>query len=595
MKKITLLILLSLGLALALFNACAKDDGETPATEPETPVFQLGQLALKALAEGGTYSIAVTGNTKWAAAVNPGASAWCSFTPAAGENDGAIVVTLTGNDSGKERRATIAVAATGIDGQQNVMVTQYSYAPAIDLEKNAITATSAAQADTVDVFSTQNWTATVNTAATWCTLSASSGTAGNGRLIINLTANPAEQQRAATITVSAPDISKTIAVTQQATGVQFAISPTAFPNVAPVAGATLPVTITGNASWTVESSATWCVPAPAAGSGNGTVNLTLAPSSEPYKRAATVTFSAEGVTPKLVKVEQSGTATNFLTVAASALTATPAAGTYEIHIESNVAWTVAKDEAATWCSIAPASGSNNGAVVVTILAYHPTQTQTAAITIAPQTANGAETQTVTLSAIYQGINVNGVIWAPTDVDDPGVFVPVVGQPGGIYQFNKTVRWHLHIEVGEKPGDPDEWWGRDCESPVNRGHQDWDEENQRVCPEGWQMPSYDQLRDLIGYPAPGFPESVQNGYYSYRIHEGLYFTKNRTTCQYDWPNSGTEWNGYLNDTWAVWTKTSINGAMAYGAYGNAGYTNWADNGSTKGNKTRGHKIRCVKTQ
>jgi uncharacterized protein (TIGR02145 family) len=571
-------ILFGLGLATALLNACAKD--EEPATAAEEPVFQLRSSAVYALATAGTYSIPITGNTRWAAVLNTGSTAWCAIAPNSGEKSGAITLIVYENESGKERKAAIAVRAAGIDNQQTVAVTQYSYAPAIVLEKSDTTLPASAAAYPMTVFSTQDWSAEVSAAATWCSLTGNGGTAGNGNFIISVAENVLyDVPRSATITVRTPDLSQTIAVTQSASTVQLNISPATF-SVASKNGGVFQVNVSGNAAWTAESSDTWCIPSQTAGNGPGTVTLTILPNPGKYKRTATVVFAAAGAAPKPLRIDQEGSALTFVSVISeNPIAATPQLATYPIHIESNVGWTVTKDPAATWFSVSPATGASNGTVTVSILAYHPTQTQSATITVAPQNPAHDEAKTVVLNATYEGVEFNGVIWAPTDVDDPGKFVPVVGKPGKLYQFGKAIPWYSGIPV-----DGVEWWGNDCGNPVNRGG-DWDEAAQPVCPDGWRIATSTEMGDLMDYGSALQHSVSKNGYNCFGVRDDLlYFTLGgRLDCT----------TKHYGNAFGVWTSTSCHGAYAWEMRGEANWYAWECDGSSKGNKARGHAVRCVK--
>jgi hypothetical protein len=73
----------------------------------------------------------------------------------------------------------------------------------------------------VAVTSNVAWTANVNSAATWVSLTPASG-AGNGTVMVDIAANPLTVARAATITVAAGTLTRAVAVTQGAEDLTFA-------------------------------------------------------------------------------------------------------------------------------------------------------------------------------------------------------------------------------------------------------------------------------------------------------------------------------------------------------------------------------------
>jgi hypothetical protein len=76
-----------------------------------------------------------------------------------------------------------------------------------------VSADAAAGSRSIAITSSGTWTAQVNSgAAVWCSLSPASGT---GTVTVNIAENPATASRAATVTVTAGTLSKTVGVTQQ--------------------------------------------------------------------------------------------------------------------------------------------------------------------------------------------------------------------------------------------------------------------------------------------------------------------------------------------------------------------------------------------
>jgi uncharacterized protein (TIGR02145 family) len=387
-------------------------------------------------------------------------------------------------------------------------------------------------------------------------------------------ANATPQQRAATVTVQTAGMSRRIAVIQDSTSFRLTVSPAA---VSVESAIDVPLTVTANTPWTVQSSASWCTPSPVAGAGNQPVSLVILANEGPYRREATVTFTGENCLPKTVTVNQKGNANKFVSVTSGlTIRATPALEKYQILIESNVPWNVDKEAAATWYSVTPASGANNGTVTVTMHAYHPTVTWSSNITVSPVTPGDGESHTIALEAVYEGVNIGGLIWAPTDVDNPGEFTAAVGKAGKFYQFDKAIPYTDGL------AEPN-WWGDDCNDPVSRGNNDWDETTRGVCPQGWRMPSYAELLVLLDNENAPTEYVNYNGYDCYSLSNGLlYFSLGRMDCK----------SAYRDD-FGVWTKTSCHGAFAWEVRGGGGWYTVECNGSSKGNKTRGLRVRCVK--
>jgi hypothetical protein len=76
---------------------------------------------IAATVNASNYSIAVTSNATWTATVNSGA-AWCTVSPASGDGDGTVMVTVEENQVATQRTATVIIAAGALN--RTVTVTQ---------------------------------------------------------------------------------------------------------------------------------------------------------------------------------------------------------------------------------------------------------------------------------------------------------------------------------------------------------------------------------------------------------------------------------------------------------------------------------------
>lgn len=176
-----------------------------------------------------------------------------------------------------------------------------------------------------------------------------------------------------------------------ATAPALSVSPTALSFTS--AASSTPVGVTSNVAWTVSSSQTFITVAPAFGSNNGSVLVSVTGNTGTAPRTGTVTFTGGGFT-RTVSVTQAAATANTLTVAPASLSFTSAAGSSPVAVTSNVAWTATRDQ--TFITVAPASGSNNGSVAVSVSANTGTTARTGTVTI---TGGGiARTVTVTQAA-----------------------------------------------------------------------------------------------------------------------------------------------------------------------------------------------------
>ena len=156
-------------------------------------------------------------------------------------------------------------------------------------------------------------------------------------------------------------------------------------------GGTNTVKVTSNTSWSWKSNVNWLTSTEAPDqSGDQDFSYTVAENASTSPRTGTITFtSSVGGLTKTLTVNQAGAAALTSISPASKSTAS-AGGSYTIAVTSNTNWTVASNQ--NWATASPVSGSNNGAVTVTVAANTATTSRAATITI------GGETHTLTQDA-----------------------------------------------------------------------------------------------------------------------------------------------------------------------------------------------------
>jgi hypothetical protein len=120
-------------------------------------------------------------------------------------------VNVTENPVAISRAATVTIAAGTLT--HTVTITQAAAAPTLTTDPTSIDAADLAGSYTIAVTSNAEWTAAVDAAATWVSLSPASAT-GNGTVTVNIAENPATVTRSATITFTAGTLNQTVDVTQ---------------------------------------------------------------------------------------------------------------------------------------------------------------------------------------------------------------------------------------------------------------------------------------------------------------------------------------------------------------------------------------------
>ena len=84
-----------------------------------------------------------------------------------------------------------------------------------------------------------------------------------------------------------------------------------------------------------------------------------------------------------------------------------------------------------------------------------------------------------------GILINGVVWAPCNVDLPGTFTEHPYEVGLLYQWNRSLGWSLTDPMVNHQG------GTTWDPSYPEGTT-W---TNNVCPQGWRVPTYAELERL----------------------------------------------------------------------------------------------------
>ena len=92
-----------------------------------------------------------------------------------------------------------------------------------------------------------------------------------------------------------------------------------------------------------------------------------------------------------------------------------------------------------------------------------------------------------ISASFDGVEINGIVWATRNVDMPGTFAEASHRFGMLYQWNRRTAWPIvFVNTGKREGWDDSLPERS----------EWYAEND-PCPEGWRVPTEEELKSLIG--------------------------------------------------------------------------------------------------
>jgi hypothetical protein len=166
----------------------------------------------------------------------------------------------------------------------------------------------------------------------------------------------------------------------------------------PASTGTVSVTAGAGCAWTAASAAAWItVTGGAAGTGNGTVSLSIAANPASGLRAGTVTIAGQTVT-----VTQQGVpCTTSISPASVSAPAGSTNGTVNVAAPAGCAWTAASN--AAWLTInSGAAGSGAGAVTYMVSANAASSVRSGSLTIGGQTFNVSQSGTTCTTTFNPG-------------------------------------------------------------------------------------------------------------------------------------------------------------------------------------------------
>jgi all-beta uncharacterized protein/BACON domain-containing protein len=293
-------------------------------------------------AEGGSGTISVTTNAAcpWSAQSE---TAWISITSATSGTGPGTVAFRVGAWDGPSRIGTLRI------GEQVFSITQGNGCHVnIDPESHSVASTGGSGTIAVTAAAGCEWTAT--SSASWITITGGGSRNGNGTIqfAVAPTTGPA---RSATLTIAG----RAFAI-NQSSGCTFGITPESHSVASTGGSGTVAVTTAAECGWTATSSAPWItIASGSSGSGNGTVQFAVAPTTGPA-RNGTLTIAG-----RPVAISQSSGCTFGINPESHSVASTGGAGSVAVTTVPECGWTATSS--APWITIASGgTGSGNGTV-----------------------------------------------------------------------------------------------------------------------------------------------------------------------------------------------------------------------------------------
>ena len=360
------------------------------ATQAAACTLALSPASLLVPASVTTGSVTVTASSSSCdrSVVNP--VTWISITSGAtGTGSGSFGYSISVNNTGQVRTATLTVGGQGFSITQEATACQMVITPASPFFS------ASGGAASLSVTSTCAWTAATN--SDWMTIISGASGTGNGTIRYAVAPNPSTESRAGSLSIGG----HTFNIPQA--GVGCTVTLMTLRASFPVAGGSgvIDVVAPAECSWTAVSGAPWIlIDAGGTGAGNGSVSYTVGGSAQPQPRTGTITVANQVYT-----ITQAAASCEFA-IAPSSATVGSAGGTGSFTVTSNCTWTATTS--ARWITLAGASGSGEGTVSYTVAANPSADGRTAAMTVGGQT----------FTLVQSGVSCN-VTLAPASADVAG--------------------------------------------------------------------------------------------------------------------------------------------------------------------------------
>ncbi len=293
----------------------------------------------------GSFNVTAGSGCTWTATSN---QSWLTITNgASGSGNGAVNYSATSN-TGVSRSAVISV------GGQTFTVTQAAGC-AITLNTSSVSFAAAANTGSFNVTAGTGCTWSAVSNQTWLTITSGASGSGNGAVNFSVAANTGAA-RTATITVSGQSFTVI-----QAGGCNVTLGVTSASVAAAASTGSFAVTAGNGCGWTAVSNASWLTFTNATGTGNGTVNYSVAANTG-VARSAAISVGGKSFT-----VSQAGDCSVTINVTSASTVATSGTGSISVTAGTGCTWTAVSN--AAWLTITSgASGSGSGTMVFAVAA-----------------------------------------------------------------------------------------------------------------------------------------------------------------------------------------------------------------------------------
>lgn len=256
---------------------------------------------------------------------------------------------------------------------------------------------------------------------------------------------------------------------------------------------------------TYDAGEGWITLMPKVLKGNGTLSFTISKFLDyDATRTAKATIKGEGV-EKVITISQNGRpkpVATALDLDKYNVYADVIGGTFAVNVATANEWTATSD--AAWCTVENGSATGVGTFNIVVAKSGDYQYRTATVTVK------AGTLTREVLVQHVGTRIGDLVWANANVGEPDTFGETCEVIGKLYQWNSKTGFqsYTYVGVGDdgktptpmgKPDDVMPGFDSGKDGQADAGSVVWLEEND-PCPNGWRVPTHEELKKLIGADA-----------------------------------------------------------------------------------------------
>lgn len=296
------------------------------------------------------------------------------------------ITVATTSGTSISRQLTISQAGKGSDPSK------YFYT-----DKSSVNMGKEGGSAEVVLSSSSAWTA--SSPSSWCTVSPTSGTAGDSKTISFTLAQNTGGDRQTTVTISGPDGSVAIKVTQKGIGDSITLS--SGSGVFDGGGELKPVTVTASAAWTARCSEEWVTINPEEGVSGAVVGIEAAENST-QGRTAKVIFTCGTASAEYTITQLAQSIDTQLGLSPKTASCGFKGDSGAIEVTANAAWEIVNVSEGLTFSV----NSGSGSASVTWYAAKNTGVSSRRLTATFRTTNGERTQTFSVDQSAASVSLN---------------------------------------------------------------------------------------------------------------------------------------------------------------------------------------------